>query len=114
MSNPVMHFEIGCRDLEKTTAFYKGLFAWNFEQYGDVHMIAAAEKGIGGHIQSLGHEPHNYTLVYVLVDDIDAYLAKAGKLGGKAIIPKTEVPDMGWFAWVADPEGTLIGLWTNK
>lgn len=114
MPNPVMHFEIGCRDLKKSRTFYEQLFQWKMEQFHDVHLIAAAEKGIGGHISSLGHEPHNYTLVYVEVDDIDKYLERAAALDGKKVVPKTEVPDMGWFAWFADPEGTLVGLWTSR
>lgn len=27
--NPVIHFEVGCQDLEKTTAFYTSLFGWS-------------------------------------------------------------------------------------
>jgi hypothetical protein len=64
-----------------------------------------------GHITSLGHEPHNYVAIYVQVDDLDGYLERAGKLGGKTLIPPTEVPGMGRFAWLTDPEGTIVGLW---
>jgi len=28
MGMPVVHFEIGCKDKEKTSAFYAGLFGW--------------------------------------------------------------------------------------
>ena len=69
------------------------------------------DEGITGHISALGHEPHNYTLVYVQVDDLDAYVAKAVELGGASIVPPTEVPGMGHFAWIADNEGTFVGLW---
>ena len=56
-------------------------------------------------------EPYNYVTIYVQVDDLDAYLERAGKLGGKTLVPPTEVPGMGRFAWLADPEGTIVGLW---
>jgi hypothetical protein len=46
-----------------------------------------------------------------MVDDIEATLAKASTLGGKTVVPKQEVPGMGWFAWFQDPEGNCIGLW---
>jgi predicted enzyme related to lactoylglutathione lyase len=49
--------------------------------------------------------------VYVQVDDVKAYLDKIGKLGGKTIVPPTDVPGMGQFAWFADVEGNVIGLW---
>lgn len=57
------------------------------------------------------HEPHNYVTIYVQVNDLHAYLTDAGKIGGKTLVPPTEVPGMGSFAWLADPDGNIIGLW---
>lgn len=112
MGQPVVHFEIGCRDSKKTQQFFASLFDWKMEQFGPAAMIATgSQTGIQGHISSLGHEPHNYVTIYAQVDDIPRYLDKAGKLGGKTLVPATEVPGMGHFAWLADPEGTIIGLW---
>ena len=112
MGQPVVHFEIGCRNSTTTTEFYAQLFDWKMEPYGPASMISTgASTGIQGHITSLGHEPHNYVAIYLQVDDLDAYLERAGKLGGKTLVPPTEVPGMGRFAWLADPEGTIVGLW---
>ncbi len=112
MSNPVVHFEIGCKNREETHAFYANLFGWEMESHEHASMINFEDdSGISGHISALGHEPHNYTLVYVQVDDLDAYIAKAEELGGSGIVPPTEVPGMGYFAWIADNEGTFVGLW---
>jgi uncharacterized protein len=113
MPSPVVHFEIGCRDGAKAQAFYGKLFGWEFDVHGPARMIRTGMKeGIQGHLNSLGHEPHNYTVVYVQVADIEATLASAQKLGAKTLVPKMEVPGMGHFAWLADPEGTMVGLWT--
>lgn len=115
MPCPVVHFEIGCRNKPSTVAFYQSLFDWKIQEYGSAAMIdAGGEMGIGGHIHSLGHEPHNYVTVYVDVDDLAAYIKKAESLGGKMIVPPTEVPGMGHFAWIADPEGTCIGIWKSN
>ncbi len=115
MPNPVVHFEIGCRDSKKLQAFYSKMFDWKFETHGAAAMVrTGSDQGIGGHINSLGHEPHNYLTVYVQVDDLEAYLAKAKGLGCKTLVPPTEVPGMGHFAWLADPEGTIVGLWKPK
>jgi predicted enzyme related to lactoylglutathione lyase len=112
MGQPVVHFEIGCRNAAKTQEFYTELFDWKVEPYGQAHMVnTGASAGIQGHINSLGHEPHNYVAIYVQVDDLQPYLDKAGKLGGKTLVPPTPVADMGHFAWLADPEGTIVGLW---
>ncbi len=112
MANPVVHFEIGCKDGAKTQEFYSKLFGWGFQEFGPARMIDTGSKeGIHGHLNSLGHEPHNYTVVYVQVDDLQAYLDKAEGLGAKTVVPPTEVPEAGHFAWLADPEGTIVGIW---
>lgn len=119
MAAPVVHFEIGCKDLEKTKKFYGGLFGWEYVPgMPNMGMVANlgpyAEKkteGIGGHINALGHPPHQYVTFYVQVDDIPATLKKAESMGAKTFVPMTEVPGMGHFAWFQDPEGNAIGLW---
>lgn len=70
-----------------------------------------AKEGIQGHISALGHEPFHYTIFYVNVDDIDAYLEKATSLGGKTVVPRVDIPNYGSFAWFSDPDGNTIGLW---
>jgi predicted enzyme related to lactoylglutathione lyase len=111
MGQPVVHFEIGCRDKAKTAGFFGELFGWSTSEMGPATMIdTGAGAGITGHISSLGHEPHNYTIFYVQVDDIPATLEKVASLGGKTIVPPVPIPD-GTFAWFADPEGNVVGLW---
>jgi predicted enzyme related to lactoylglutathione lyase len=64
---------------------------------------------VSGHVSCLGHEPRHYTMFYVRVEDVGAYLEKAVSLGGKSLVPPIDVPT-GTFAWFADPEGNTIGL----
>ena len=52
-------------------------------------------------------------LVYVATDDVQASLAKAESLGGKTLVPKTEIPKIGWFGIFADPTGNKVGLFTG-
>ena len=102
MGRPVMHFEIGCRDIAATQAFYRDLFDWQIAGAGPAATIdTGAGSGINGHITSLGHEPHNYVTVYVQVDDLKAYLDKAKALGGKVLVPPVPIPT-GKFAWLAE------------
>ncbi len=112
MPNPVVHFEIGCRESARTQKFFADLFGWKIEPMGPAVMISTgSDEGIAGHITALGHEPHHYVLIYVEVDDIQAHLDKAESLGGKTVVPPTEVPGMGHFAWLSDLDGNTIGLW---
>jgi predicted enzyme related to lactoylglutathione lyase len=114
MGQPVVHFEIGCRDAAKTQQFYAQLFGWKMQAAGPAVMIdTAGPGGIPGHITALGHEPHHYVTVYVQVDDLPAYLERAKSLGGKTLVPPVEIPT-GTFAWMADPEDNIIGLWKPK
>jgi predicted enzyme related to lactoylglutathione lyase len=112
MPNPVVHFEIGCRDTAQAAQFYTSLFGWSSSPMGPARMIdTGSPQGIQGHFSALGHEPHRYTIFYVDVDDIDAYLAKAESLGGKTLVPKVVIPNYGSFAWLTDPDGNTVGLW---
>jgi predicted enzyme related to lactoylglutathione lyase len=114
MSNPVVHFEIGCQNNEKTANYFSQHFGWKMQAMGPATMIdTGSGSGIQGHITALGHEPQRYTIFYVQVDDVQAFLDKAGKLGGKTLVPPVEIPT-GSFAWFADPEGNTIGLWKPK
>jgi predicted enzyme related to lactoylglutathione lyase len=106
MANPVVHFEIGCRDTARTSDLYQQLFDWKIES--PANMIGGA--GITGHLTALGHEPHNYTIFYVEVDDVAAYIAKSESLGFRKLVGPIPIPT-GTFAWIADPDGNTIGLW---
>jgi uncharacterized protein len=48
--------------------------------------------------------------VYVQVDDLGATLAKAEKLGGKTILPPTQVPGGPTIAMFTDPAGNVTGI----
>ncbi|MBZ5605033.1 MAG: VOC family protein [Acidobacteriia bacterium] len=110
MPHPVVHFEIGCRDVAKTEHFFSQLFDWKIQSSGPAATIDTGSRdGIQGHITALGHEPQHYTIFYVEVDDVQAYLDKAAALGGKTLVPPIKIPT-GIFAWFSDPEGNTIGL----
>jgi predicted enzyme related to lactoylglutathione lyase len=89
------------------------MFDWRIDMFGSAAMIAPEATGIGGHIASLGHEPHHYTIFYVDVEDVAAYLKKAESLGGKTFVPPMDIPTV-TFAWMQDPEGNPVGLWKPK
>lgn len=108
--NPVVHFEIGGTSIVQSAAFYSSLFGWKISD-GPVKMIDGA--GLTGHLNALGHEPSNYTVVYVGVDDIKAYIAKVEKLGAKTLVGPIAISTC-QFAWMSDTTGTTFGLWQAK
>ena len=114
MAHPVVYFEIGCKDRAKTEQFFGELFGWKIQKGGPASPIeTGGQGGISGHITSLGHEPHHYTMFYVEVEDVQAALDKAASLGGKTVVPPITIPT-GTFAWFSDPDGNTIGLLKRK
>ena len=113
MAFRVHHFEIGCRDRDESQTFYRSVFGWDSKPYGPLsHQFdTAATGGLPGFTTALGHEPHNYVMIYVEVDDIDQVLEQVRGQGGSIVVPATEVPGQGRFAWCKDPSGNLFGLW---
>lgn len=112
MGNPVVHFEIMGKDGEKLQQFYSTLFGWKIDasnpmKYGLVEK--GSDAGIGGGIGAAQDAPP-YVTVYVQVGDLQAYLDKVHQMGGKTIVPPTEIPNMVTFAMFQDPEGNCVGL----
>ena len=114
MSNPVAWFEVVGKDGARLRRFYGELFGWKIDASDsamDYGLVAAADKGIGGGIGASPDGGQGHVTVYVEVDDPKAYLAKAEKLGGKTVVPPTEIPAYHLtFALLTDPEGHVVGL----
>ena len=110
MAHPVVHFEIGCRDVAKTQQFFGDLFGWTTQRTGPAATIdTGSQQGVPGHMTALGHEPQHYKIFYVEVEDVQAYLDKATSLGGKTLVPPVKTP-IGTFGWFSDIDGNMIGL----
>jgi predicted enzyme related to lactoylglutathione lyase len=114
MPNPVVHFEIIAPDGGAAQKFYADLFGWKVDvdpqmHYGSVE--AQDGKGIGGGIAAvMAENTPGYVSVYVEVDDPQKYLDKVVSMGGKVIMPVTEIPNVVTFAQFADPQGLMVGL----
>ena len=111
MGKPVVHFEIYGKDRIKAQQFYQSLFDWkiNDDNPFDYGMVETGEEGgINGGIS--GSQDGTRVMVYVQVDDPQAYLDKAERLGGKTIMPVTEIPNAVTLAQFVDPDGNRVGL----
>ncbi len=113
----IVHFEIPTDDLERAKKFYTELFGWKIEmQQGPMEywMITTTnEKGDkaidGGMMQR--QNPQQPITNYIDVPSIDEYAVKVEKIGGKVIIPKTAIPDVGYFAVCLDTENNSFAIW---
>ena len=113
MGAAVTHFEINARDAKRLQEFYGTLFDWKIDannpmQYGLVD--TGLKIGIGGGVGQSSEQTPAAVTFYVQVEDVQAYLDRALRLGGRVVVPFTEIPDMVTMAMFADPEGNVIGL----
>jgi predicted enzyme related to lactoylglutathione lyase len=109
MGNPVTWFEVVGKDGAALQKFYSDAFDWKLEDPGMGYgMLTQPEKGIGGGVGQAQDGPGHVTF-YVEVDDPQAALDKIEGLGGKTVVPVTEM-EMVTFALFTDPEGHMIGI----
>jgi len=115
MGRPVVHWEIGARDAERLQKFYGDLFDWQINAdnpmgYGLVITGAREQGGIDGGIMKAPEGAPPYMALYVEVDDLEAYVAKAEGMGASTLMPPTPIEGVGRIAMLQDPEGHMIGL----
>ena len=113
MGAPILYFEVLGKDATKLQKFYSDLFDWKIDagnpmNYGLVE--SQTEGSIAGGIGQAPEGQSGHVTFYAQVDDLQASLDKAEALGGKTILPPTEIPNMVTFALFQDPEGHTIGL----
>jgi steroid delta-isomerase-like uncharacterized protein len=111
----LVHLEIPAADRSTAAAFYREMFSWEFEHQPEEFRYTTFKTGnIAGGFAELasGYMPGDVTF-YVGSEDIESDLRRAEKLGGKTLVPRTEIPGMGWFAIIADPTGNRVGLFST-
>lgn len=111
MSHPVIHFEFGAPDGGALADFYGRLFGWQVQPSGPEYWLLSPGEGAlaGGVLQTSGGMPPYFT-VYVAVDDLEASIADAEKLGASRVVEPTNVPGVGTFSMIRDPAGNIIGM----
>jgi predicted enzyme related to lactoylglutathione lyase len=111
----VQHFEISANEPEKVAAFYENVFGWKITkwegpvEYWLVETGGEEEPGINGGI-SRPDETISGTVNTIGVPDIDAYLEKVQKFGGKVVVDKHIIPGVGYNAYCQDVEGSVFGV----
>lgn len=113
--HPIVHIEFSAKDPLAAAKFYSDLFGWKTEHLPQMNYVTfEAEGGPGGGFNPLGEQVKaGDAFVYVATGDIEVSLSKAVSLGGKTLVPKTEIPNIGWFALFSDPTGNTVGLFTG-
>lgn len=114
--NPVVHFEISGSDGGGLVDYYRALFGWPMRDMPlpgwPVHGHFLADEGVSGAVGTAEALAGGRGVVlYVEVDDVESYIDRGERLGGKTVLPVTELPDAGvTVGWLRDPQGNIVGL----
>jgi predicted enzyme related to lactoylglutathione lyase len=115
MGRPVVHWEFWSDDPQKVAEFYEKVFDWGIRHIPemDYRMVdTGGSGGIGGGIMKPKQGPWPAKLAfYIDVDDLDAYGAKVVEHGGKMLVDKMDIPNVGQLSLFEDPDGRCIGMW---
>jgi predicted enzyme related to lactoylglutathione lyase len=119
MGQPVVHFEVVGKDIDKLKGFYSELAGWTYDQppeatqegvppYALVQRNSDSEIGGGIGVGPEGYEGH--VTFYIEVPDVGASLDQVEKLGGTRVMgPDSPVEGL-TIGLFTDPEGHLVGL----
>ena len=111
----ICHVEWASTNLEKSRTFYGGLFDWTFTPWGEEYMVFKGPETTGGGLMKVAEVKSGTSpAIYIEVDLIEPYLDRAKKLGGSVAVPRTEIPTVGWYAHLKDPDGNLVGLFQGN
>jgi predicted enzyme related to lactoylglutathione lyase len=111
-------YELMTSDDTAALDFYVKVVGWKSQDAGQPAMkytlLVADEAPIAG-LMALPKEACDAGakpawVGYIGVDDVDAYVQRIARAGGKAHVPPTDIPGIGRFAMVADPHGSAFSL----
>lgn len=113
--HPIVHIEFSSRDRAESAKFYSQVFGWKTQDMPEMNYTTFdTGKQPGGGFNPVGDQMKaGDVFVYIGTDDIDATLAKIESAGGKTVIPKSEIPGVGWIAFFTDPTGNMVALYTD-
>lgn len=125
----VQHFEIPADDIDRAKKFYETTFGWGMKDwpmadgstYTGIYTGPVDEQNMwkepgfinGGMFKRGGEFAATSPVITPVVADLEATLEKVVASGGSIVAGKKEVPGMGFYAYVKDTEGNVIGVWQD-
>ena len=111
-------YDLMSTDAKAAEAFYRGVVGWRMQDAGmpdrSYTILSAGETAVGG-LMALPPEACDAGAKpvwsgYVAVDDVDAFASRVKQAGGAIHHPPDDIPGVGRFAFVADPQGATFVL----
>jgi predicted enzyme related to lactoylglutathione lyase len=122
MKNPFAWYELMTTDVPAAARFYGAVVGWRAEDSGmtglDYILFHSGDSMVAGLMaqpedsKAAGNPPG--WLGYVGVGDVDAKTADAKRLGGAVHVEPRDIPGVGRFSVVADPQGAVFALFSGS
>jgi len=114
-------YELMTSDREAAKAFYGAVVGWGAEDtpMPDMvyTMVTVGERPVGGVMelpdQARLHGVAPRWIGYVAVESVDATAEQAIRLGATQRVPPTDIPEIGRFAVLDDPQGAPLALFRS-
>ena len=114
--------ELATTDPDTAGKFFAAVIGWTVKTMpnpageGEYHLFLRGEANAGGMLKMDGPQwqgipPH--WLSYIMVDDVDATVAKVPDAGGRVLNGPFDIPGVGRMAVIADPTGAAVALMTD-
>jgi len=114
----IVWFEIPADNVERAKKFYSALFGWKIDKLPGITDYWHIATGGGDDTPDGGllarKHPQQPITNYVAVSSVEESAAQVQKLGGKICVPKTAVPEMGYFVVCQDTEKNTFALWEKN
>jgi predicted enzyme related to lactoylglutathione lyase len=119
----VVHFELPVKDMKRARRFYREMFGWDIvdvpfadtkDSYVLVHTGKTDKEGMIGEKGvingALERGPAKVANIVVAVKNLDVSLKKARAKKCSVVVPKHEIPHVGFYAKIKDLEGNVVGM----
>ncbi len=111
--------ELHTTDRVKAAKFYVQLHGWETKEFpmgpGETYSLLLRDgKDFAGITRSKAPPSvPSHWLPYLGVEDVDAFAAKAIELGARLLNAPMDIPNVGRFAVIADPQGAAFALYRD-
>jgi uncharacterized protein len=106
-------FELTTTDVQAAEEFYCRLFGWTTEPWlgeGTYTLIKVDGQEVGGMVAApAGESPRPAGWgIYLTVTDVDETARRVPEFGGKVLVQPTDIPKIGRYCIIQDPQGAVI------
>ena len=108
--------ELSTTDSIATKEFLEKAFRWKFDEIqmpNGKYLSYRSPDGNTLGIRTAQHSEAPISMNYVRVPDLEIAQNKIQELGGKIVLPRTDIPNMGSFFWFRVPSGPIMACWQD-